>query len=156
MATMLMILADPGMPEIKQIELYKKWRPLIPRAWRNNTCPKPKPEVLKRLADETNAKNRERYKAKAKARAKTKVVEGAISTSGKKRKMTTTTRNMFFLCSSLEYGLPNYLSYASIIVAYLPLAYSVLKSISLRLRPMDLVVHTVTFSCSSISSFVSS
>jgi hypothetical protein len=47
MATELETLPAPGLKEIKQVELYTKYRPLVPEEYR----PKPSDEVLKRVAN---------------------------------------------------------------------------------------------------------
>ena len=47
---------------IKQVELWKKWGPLLPEDARNVTCPKPTNDVIKSIKD----RNIEKGKIKAK------------------------------------------------------------------------------------------
>ena len=42
----LVVIEPPGTREIKQVELFIKWRPLIPEKYRDLTCPKPPPEII--------------------------------------------------------------------------------------------------------------
>ena len=42
----LVVLEPPSMCEIKKVELFTKWRPLIPEKYRDLTCPKPPPELI--------------------------------------------------------------------------------------------------------------
>ena len=39
----------PGIKEIKQVELYTKWRKLIPEQFQNIICPKPADDIIKRV-----------------------------------------------------------------------------------------------------------
>ena len=39
----------PGLSEIKQVELYTKWRKLIPDQFQDDVCPKPTDEVLNKV-----------------------------------------------------------------------------------------------------------
>ena len=64
MANNLTLLNQPGLRPIKQVELYSKWRPLLPKWAQNTTCPKPSDEVLEvvrkmkrsQTADKRNSK----------------------------------------------------------------------------------------------------
>ena len=58
------ILASPGVPDIKKVELYKKYCPLIPQQYRDITCPHPGEDVLLRIKTERNKKAQQRQKAK--------------------------------------------------------------------------------------------
>ena len=49
MLSSLVVLERPGMREVKQVELWSKWRPLIPEEFRDRICPKPSPKVLERV-----------------------------------------------------------------------------------------------------------
>lgn len=60
----LEILASPGVPDIKKVELYKKYRPLIPEQYRDITCPHPGEDVLSKIKTERNKKAQQRQKAK--------------------------------------------------------------------------------------------
>jgi hypothetical protein len=35
------VIADPGIPNIKQCEMFNKWWPLIPASFQDDLCPKP-------------------------------------------------------------------------------------------------------------------
>ena len=39
----------PEIREIKQVELFTKWRKLIPEIYQDETCPKPTEEIMKRI-----------------------------------------------------------------------------------------------------------
>lgn len=56
--------APPGIPEIKQVELYEKWRPLIPASYQQEMCPDPGVEVRNKVKratkDRKNRRNAER------------------------------------------------------------------------------------------------
>eukprot|EP00536_Pseudo-nitzschia_multiseries_P016373 jgi/Psemu1/45970/gm1.45970_g len=58
------VLLDPvaptGIKEIKQIELYTKWRKLVPVEFVDIICPYPGDEVLRKFKEERNRKARER------------------------------------------------------------------------------------------------
>jgi hypothetical protein len=67
--TKLVMLQPPGLREIKQVELYTKYRKYIPQQWQNETCPQPDDGVLEKFKIEKNEKMRshqqkknERYK----------------------------------------------------------------------------------------------
>ena len=52
----LKVLKEPGIRPIKQVELYQKWRPLLPKEKRDLTCPKPTAEVMTKVRDDKRAK----------------------------------------------------------------------------------------------------
>jgi hypothetical protein len=54
----LAILKPPGLRPIKQVELYKKCRPFVPREFWEDTCPKPREAVLTQVKNETVAKRK--------------------------------------------------------------------------------------------------
>ena len=54
----------PGLSEIKQVELYLKWRNVVPDKFQDIMCPKPSDEVLEKI------KNQKRDKAKSKLEQK--------------------------------------------------------------------------------------
>ena len=54
-------LNAPPLRPIKQVELYSKWRPLIPERYQDETCPKPSDEVIASI----KAENREKHKKRA-------------------------------------------------------------------------------------------
>jgi len=45
----LQVIQPPGLPDIKKVELYTKWRPLLPAAFVDLTCPYPGDEVMARI-----------------------------------------------------------------------------------------------------------
>ena len=58
MITDLKVLKTPGIKPIKQVELYQKWRPLLPVKAREITCPKPSDEIMKKVKSDRAAKKR--------------------------------------------------------------------------------------------------
>jgi hypothetical protein len=46
----------PGIPEIKQIELFKKWRKVVPKEFWKYTCKEPDDDVLIRHKKKQNMK----------------------------------------------------------------------------------------------------
>lgn len=52
----------PGIPPIKQVELFSKYRALIPEEFRNTTCPDPGDDIKMKIKSERNTKQRERNK----------------------------------------------------------------------------------------------
>ena len=62
----LVLLKEPGIPEIKRCELYNKYRPLVPEPYREMICPKPPQEVL------DNQRKIKNEKVRAKAHQKKK------------------------------------------------------------------------------------
>jgi hypothetical protein len=40
------VIPDPGVPNIKQCEMFNKWRPLIPDSFQEELCPKPLQSIL--------------------------------------------------------------------------------------------------------------
>lgn len=57
-------ITPPGVPPIKQVELFTKYRALIPEAFRDITCPDPGDEITKKIKSDRNTKQRERKKTK--------------------------------------------------------------------------------------------
>jgi hypothetical protein len=64
-----------GLREIKQVELWKKYRPLIPEEYRDELCPKPAKEIL------DGEKNRKNAKSKMKRDEKKKKEGGKLKTA---------------------------------------------------------------------------
>ena len=50
----------PGLRNIKQVELYHKWRPFIPEEFRDGICPKPSDKIIKSIKDERKGKQNEK------------------------------------------------------------------------------------------------
>ena len=71
----LEILKPTPMKPIKQVELWKKWGPLIPEQYRADTCPKPSDEVINSI--------KERNREKSKVRTKQKKLQSANESSDK-------------------------------------------------------------------------
>ena len=57
-------VVPPGIPPIKQVELFSKYRALIPESFRDVTCPDPGEDIKKKIRSERNTKARERKKSK--------------------------------------------------------------------------------------------
>ena len=68
-------LVPTGLKPIKQVELWKKWAPLLPEEFRADTCPKPSDEVINSI--------KERNKEKSKLRTKQKKLKNAKESSDK-------------------------------------------------------------------------
>ena len=64
MLSSLVVLERPGMREVKQVELWSKWRPLIPEEFRDRICPKPSPKVLERVRQSKIAKRNSKKPSK--------------------------------------------------------------------------------------------
>ena len=71
----LVMLKPTPMKPIKQVELWKKWGPLIPEQYRADTCPKPSDEVINSI--------KERNREKSKIRTKQKKLQSANESSDK-------------------------------------------------------------------------
>ena len=58
----------PGIPDIKKVELYSKYRPLIPQAFQDTTSPHPGKDeckdVLDRIKSQRNKKQQQRQQQK--------------------------------------------------------------------------------------------
>ena len=54
----------PGLNELKQVELYTKWRKIVPKEHWESTCPKPRQEILDRVKNEKKVKARKRKQVK--------------------------------------------------------------------------------------------
>jgi hypothetical protein len=57
-------LTPPGLKEIKQVELWTKWRKFIPHQFQDEICPKPDVGVLQRIKSEKNEKLKQAAKKK--------------------------------------------------------------------------------------------
>jgi hypothetical protein len=62
--TIINIIGDPGIPDIKKVELYTKYRPLIPNVLQNLLCPHPGDDILLKIKNERNTRVRKRTKEK--------------------------------------------------------------------------------------------
>ena len=58
----LMQLTPPGLPPIKQFELWHKWRKIVPDEHKDITCPKPSDEVLKKYKEKKMKTRRQKQK----------------------------------------------------------------------------------------------
>ena len=58
------VIEAPGIPPIKQVELFSKYRALIPEEFRDTTCPEPSDDIKNKIKSERNTKQRERAKTK--------------------------------------------------------------------------------------------
>ena len=65
----------PGISEIKQVELYLKWRGVIPHEFQDDICPKPEDHVLETIKNEKRDKEKKRIAAQGtKKRKETETV----------------------------------------------------------------------------------
>ena len=62
----LKLLTPTALKPIKQVELWKKWGPLLPEEARAITCPKPSDEVIESIKERTRMKGKERLAEKKK------------------------------------------------------------------------------------------
>jgi hypothetical protein len=62
------VLPRPGIKPIKQVELYKKWRPFIPSQFRDEIYPRPSDEVIASVKNDRNKKAREGTAKKRRSR----------------------------------------------------------------------------------------
>ena len=46
------VIKAPGLKPIKQVELYQKWRPLVPEEFADEICPKPPDSILETVKNE--------------------------------------------------------------------------------------------------------
>ena len=60
----LVQLVPTGLKPIKQVELYKKWRPLLPEEFRDTMCPRPSDEVINLIKERNREKRRTSTKQK--------------------------------------------------------------------------------------------
>ena len=63
----------PGLNKLKQVDLYKKWRPLLPPQFRDITCPKPPDTIVLEVREERRTKARHRQQKKKAEKAGTAV-----------------------------------------------------------------------------------
>ena len=52
------MLLAPGIPSIKQVELYKKWRKVVSDEYKDITCPRPPEEVIQQVQNDKKAKRK--------------------------------------------------------------------------------------------------
>jgi hypothetical protein len=57
-------IVAPGIPPIKQVELFSKYCGLLPVQFQDITCPDPGDNIKIKIKSERNTKQRERTKAK--------------------------------------------------------------------------------------------
>ena len=66
------VIKATGLKPIKQVELYKKWRPLLPEEYADEICPKPPDSILEMVKNE-RAEKQKAKKAPKKKTTKKKV-----------------------------------------------------------------------------------
>jgi hypothetical protein len=54
----LQVLKAPGLRAFKQVDIYKKFLPFVPRGYWEDTCPIPSDEVLAQVKDESSKKRK--------------------------------------------------------------------------------------------------
>jgi hypothetical protein len=64
-AYMIETLTPPGLRPIKQVELWKKFRPFVPRQYWDELCPRPSDEVIAQVKDDTPQKRKHKVGKKA-------------------------------------------------------------------------------------------
>ena len=65
MTNELKVLKPPGLREIKAVEMFTKWRNVVPNDHRRDIiCPRPSEEIMKRVKEEKNKKVRDSTKRK--------------------------------------------------------------------------------------------
>ena len=64
MAEELKVIEHAGIKLIKQVELYTKWRPLLPFYVHDDTCPRPSNDIMKKVKDDRAAKVAKKKKGK--------------------------------------------------------------------------------------------
>jgi hypothetical protein len=57
------VLVPPGLPEMKQVELYCKWFEIVPLAYHSEVCPRPPDEMINRVKNVKNKKRQSKRKA---------------------------------------------------------------------------------------------
>jgi hypothetical protein len=62
-------LFAPDLREIKQVELYMKYRPLIPQMYRDELCPKPSDQVIENISKQKSQKGKKKRDDKKAAEA---------------------------------------------------------------------------------------
>ena len=75
-------LKPTPLKDIKQVELWKKWGPLLPEGAREETCPRPSDDVIKSIKDRNSEKGRLKAKQK-KLQNATKSSDNNFENSGK-------------------------------------------------------------------------
>ena len=60
----------PGLREIKQVELYAKFRKFVPREFQDEICPRPSDEVLENIKQSRSQKTKARNVRKRRALAR--------------------------------------------------------------------------------------
>ena len=60
------VLTRPELRDIKAVELYTKWRPLLPEWARDSTCPKPSEKVLEKVRASKSSKSKQLIEKKRK------------------------------------------------------------------------------------------
>ena len=60
----MQVIPDPGIPNIKRVELFTKYLLLIPLQFQDITCPHPGDKALAKIKIEQNTRVRKRQKQK--------------------------------------------------------------------------------------------
>ena len=67
---------------IKQVELWKKWGPLLPEEARKVTCPKPSQEVIDSIKERNREKTRQKKNIKKQHKTRGSFVDKSSEKSG--------------------------------------------------------------------------
>ena len=60
-------ITPPGLKPIKQVELYKKWGPVVPEEFRDEICPKPSDRIINQVKSERAQKLKSKQSTKKKS-----------------------------------------------------------------------------------------
>ena len=71
-------VVPPGIPPIKQVELFSKYRALIPESFRDVTCPDPGEDIKKKITSEQNTRKQENVRSR---KSKSKTTNKKMKTS---------------------------------------------------------------------------
>jgi hypothetical protein len=87
-------LKAPGLRPIKQVELYRKFRPFVPRCYWDETCPRPRDEFLAMVKNETAERRKQKQVPKSTTllATATSTKKAATVTSTKKAATSTNTK----------------------------------------------------------------
>ena len=61
------LITPPGLKPIKQVELYKKWGPVVPEEFRDDICPKPSDRIINQVKSERAQKLKDKQSTKKKS-----------------------------------------------------------------------------------------
>jgi hypothetical protein len=83
-AYMIDTLTPPGLRPIKQVKLWKKFRPFVPQWYWDELCPRPSDEVIAQVKDDKSQKRK--HKVGKKAAMSTPLAVAAMAAKTSKRR----------------------------------------------------------------------